>query len=215
MFKNILKNWLTDSKFLVISSLYICIVTTALLFAGFNTESNVINNNTTNIDRLIYINGERLDLDNLDIPVIKYNKNDLREKSNLTEKELSQILKGTNMEELVPYLISAEKEYGVNAMVLTGMIANNSNWNTSERAVKYNNVFNLGVFENNSKGLTFKSKEEAINYTAKLLANEYLNEDGMYFNGYSLKNVSENFCNSNVWVNNVNNIIYNLLCNLY
>lgn len=215
MFKNILKNWLTDSKFLVISSMYICIVTTALLFAGFNMQPDVTNNNINYIEKLILINDKELDLNNIDSPAMLYNKKDIRQKSNVSEEELSQMLKGTNMEELVPYLVDAEKNHNINALVLTGIIANNSDWNTSDRAEKYNNVSHLGVYDNNAKGLVFNSKEECIDYTARLLSNEYLNEDGAYFNGYSLKNVSESFCNSDVWVNNINNIIYNLLCNLY
>lgn len=210
MMKDIIKNWLTDSKFLMISSMYICIITTALLFVGFNKEEKTINNNINYIEKLILI-GNNKDINLNTKNALIYNKDDVRTKSNVTEEELTKMLKGTKMEELVPYLVATEDNYGINVIVLTSIIANNSNWNTSERSEKYNNVSHLG----DKNGLKFNSKEECIDFTAKLLSEEYLQEEGTYFKGYSLKDISINFCNSDIWVNNINNIIYNLLYTLY
>ena len=101
------------------------------------------------------------------------------------------MLKGTKLEGIEQALLNAEKEYNVNAIFLTSIVANESGWGTSKRAQTQNNLTGYAVYHDLSRGTTFSSKDQCIYGTAKLLANNYLNPNGKYYNGTSIYDVNK------------------------
>jgi beta-N-acetylglucosaminidase len=123
-----------------------------------------------------------------------YNPYDLTEKSNITVAKLESFLEGTNLKGLSSAFKKAEDVYGVNALFLVGLVANESSWGKSEKAVKYNNMTGHAVYSSLSRGSVFPSKEKSIMDTAELLATEYLKEGGEHYNGKSIWQVNVKYC---------------------
>lgn len=121
---------------------------------------------------------------------ISYNPYDLTVTSNVSKAQLEYALKGTSLSGLEGAFIASEKEYGVNAMFLVGLVANESGWGESQRAQTQNNLTGYAVYTDYSRGAYFSSKEESILETARLLSEDYLNPNGQYHNGYSLWQVN-------------------------
>lgn len=125
---------------------------------------------------------------------VEYNPYDLTIESNLTTYELSKILQGTNMLEVASFIIESEKEYGVNALFITSLIALESGWNTSYRASTQNNLTGHAVYSSSSRGSNFSSKYDNIMTTVKMIKEEYLSSSGSCYNGLSIWSVNEKYC---------------------
>ena len=146
------------------------------------------------------------------VVTVQSDKNDVTKLSNISEQELSDRLEGTKLAGLAPSILLAEQKYHINAIFLTSLIINNSNWGNSIRTTNNNNLTNINVTDNKSMGSHFYSKEDCIDYTAVLLAAEYLDKDGLYYEGKSIENISTHYCNgSSSWTDNVTSITQELL----
>ena len=128
---------------------------------------------------------------------IKLDTNNLLVKSNVKPDELRKVLEGTGLENLTDVYIAIEKEYGINAIIFASLSAHESAWGTSRRAIEDNNLTGFGVEEASSEGINAETKEENLFRTAKWLKDEYLSEEGLYYNGLSLKSVNKSFCLKN------------------
>ena len=119
---------------------------------------------------------------------------DLRTKSNLTESDLEKAFKNTGMAGLGKYFVQAEKEYGVNALYLASLGANESAWGTSDFAKERNNLFGWQSYDSNLNATKyFETKGDGVLVVAKSLSKNYLTEGGCYFNGYTMKDVSKKY----------------------
>lgn len=125
---------------------------------------------------------------------VSFNSEDVTEPSNATVYHLKKGLKGTGLYDLAPAFVEAEKEYGVNALFLAGIVANESKWGNSDRAKSQNNLSGYAVYNRGSEGRTFSSKEQSIMETAKLLRDNYLNSKGSHYEGKSVEAVNTNYC---------------------
>ena len=147
-----------------------------------------------------------------------FDSSDLKKLSNVTEKELKTVLINTNMVELIPYIIEAEKRYEVNALFMTALIANESSWNTSQKAKTLNNITGFGVYNYkvNRRGRNFESKAQCIFATAELLSESYLDPSGSFYNGKSVEGVNIRYCLNDDgtvdynWSNTIKSIAINL-----
>lgn len=142
---------------------------------------------------------------------VGFNSNDVREPSFLTEDELTELLADTNMKSLAKTFIYAEKEYNVNAFVLTGLVALESGWNTSRRALEQYNLTGYGVYGDTARGKDFESPTDCILTTAKLLDEKYLTKDGECFNGYSINAINTMYSSDKEWYNEIEKIGTKLL----
>lgn len=125
---------------------------------------------------------------------------DIRTKTNLTGEQLEVVLKGTGLEGLGEAYAKAEQEYGVSAFALIGISAIESKWGTSNFARERNNLFGFQAYDSNLDATKyFKSKEESILYVAKYLSDNYLNPEGKYFHGYTLKDVNVKYASDKSW----------------
>lgn len=124
---------------------------------------------------------------------ISYNM-DLRTKSNLTVEDLEKAFAGTDMEGLGKYFIQAEKEYGINAIYLASLGIHESGWGSSNFAKERNNLFGWQSYDSNLNATKyFETKGDGVLHVAKFLSKNYLTEDGCYFNGYTMKDISKKY----------------------
>lgn len=141
---------------------------------------------------------------------VSFNEDNILIKSNMLEDELYQILPDT-MKHLSNSIIKAEDEYSVNAFVLSSIIALESSWGTSTRAINSNNLTGMAVYGDDSPGVYYNSQDECVIDTARQLKENYLSEDGIFFEGYSTYSVNIRYCESSNWYIKVNKIAYELL----
>ena len=125
---------------------------------------------------------------------VSFNPNNVTEPSNATEYHMKKALKGTALSKESASFIEAEKKYKVNALFLAGIVANESSWGTSNRAVSQNNLSGYAVYNDGAKGAYFDSWRESILETAKLLSKDYLNSKGKYYNGKSITDINTFYC---------------------
>lgn len=122
-------------------------------------------------------------------------------------------MKGTGLEGLGSWYLKAEQTYGVNAIFLMALTAQESDWGTSHRARTQNNLSGYAVYSSGAEGVTFSSKGESIMETAKLIAENYINPDGAYYNGVSVASVNIRYCpdDGGHWSSNIIEIAYDLV----
>lgn len=142
---------------------------------------------------------------------IVFDPQDVTKESNISVEEMTSILEGTSLQKLAPAFVECEKEYGVNAIFLCGIAALESNWGNSRRAVEDNNYTGLGVYSDTAVGINSKTPEGNIHATAQRLAEHYLKEDGMFYNGLSVFAVNTKYCVGCTWGMKVTNIGYRLM----
>lgn len=139
---------------------------------------------------------------------IDYDIDDVTVVSNISEEQLRKALK-FELKDLAPYYILAEKEYGINALFLASVSAQESAWGRSNIAKKYNNIY--GWTSNSKSGFReFKSKKECILYVAERLKNNYLTKDGIYYNGTSISDINKRYNGNKSWEDNIKIILKNL-----
>lgn len=140
--------------------------------------------------------------------VVTYNPYNLLEPSNITREEAYIMLEGTALQTLSNAYVYMEELYGVNAIYLMSLSAEESGWGRSQLAITHNNI---GGIKSSNGWMYFSDWGECLDYKAKLLKNQYLSENGDYFNGYSIWNVNIKYCEQNTWADNINSIAYGLL----
>lgn len=127
-----------------------------------------------------------------------FNPYNVREISNITEKEFYQLLKGTGLYDVGWVFSFCEERFGINGMFLLGLTALESGWGNSYRATNHNNLTGYNIVSNSSV-YTFESRSESVIATARLLSKDYLSKEGRYFNGYSIKDINKKYCASSDW----------------
>lgn len=119
------------------------------------------------------------------------NTTDLRILSNVTAEQLNKALQGTGLAGLGQAYVQAEAEYKVNAIILCAITIQESGWGTSALTHTNNNISGT-IFNGNYA--VFNSLEDCISYTAKNIGINYLQETGIYHNGYSIEAVNKKYC---------------------
>lgn len=129
---------------------------------------------------------------------VTYSRENITLLSNITEDEMRNVLinyKGSStMAHLSDALVDAENEYGVNAFTMAAIVALESGFATSRRAIEDNNLTGYEVYSDDSDGRLFSSQYESILHTAKHLSNNYLSTDGLYYKGLSVDAVQLSYC---------------------
>ena len=138
-----------------------------------------------------------------------YNPYNLLEPSNITREQMYNLLEGTALQSLSNGYVYMEEVYGINSLFLVSISAEESGWGTSSLAINNNNIG--GIKLSDGGWAYFSDWFDCLNYKAELLYNEYLSENGSYFNGYSIWDVNIKYCEGNQWSENINLIAYELL----
>lgn len=114
---------------------------------------------------------------------------DLKVKSNLSTEQLEKGLIGDSKKYAKDF-VKAEEKYGINALILASISAQESGYMSSNMSNTKNNVFGFG-------SMKFSSKSECIDYVANFLNDEYLDKDGKFYHGTDLKDVNVHYCLTN------------------
>lgn len=117
-------------------------------------------------------------------------------------------LKGTG-----EYLIRAEQDYGVSALVLAAIIVHESSWGRSAIARNKNNLAGLGAYDGSaySSALSFDSKADSIDFLAALLSHHYLDPAGRHYNGPGLAGIGRAYATDPRWAAKVAKIMKQLV----
>lgn len=133
---------------------------------------------------------------------------DLRTKSNLTADDYNSLLRNTYLDGIGEALEKAEQQYNVNGLYLMGLCIVESGWGTSSFAINRNNLVGWNAIDSNpNQATTFKSKEECILHVASKLQSNYLTENGVYFEGYTPKDIDVHYCTDKLHANKIVNTI--------
>ena len=100
---------------------------------------------------------------------VGYNYYNLLEPSGITHGEMYSILYDTGMEDVAWTIVQCEIDFGVNAIILASLIAEESGWGNSSRAVNQNNLSGYAVYSDNSIGAIFDTRDDSVVATARLL----------------------------------------------
>lgn len=161
-----------------------------------NVESIGKEINQEGVDNKEIIDENQLEYERKD--KITYSRANMTIVSNITKDELEEVFikytGASSMVHLAEAFVDAEKEYGVNAFAMAGIVALESGFATSRRAVEDNNLTGYEVYSDNSEGRLFSSQYDSIIQTARHLSKNYLTEGGTYYNGVSVDDVQISYC---------------------
>ena len=116
-----------------------------------------------------------------------------RSKTNYTAAELDSVINATVndstsvMNNIGQALIDAQNKYGVNALLIAGVAANESNWGKSNIAKTKNNLFGIEAYDSDpDHAKTFESPKACIDrFAGRYISKGYLDAatDARYFGG--------------------------------
>ena len=118
-----------------------------------------------------------------------------------SREELGWGLSGTNLLGLEKDFKDASEEEGVNPILLMAMAKHETGNGTSELFLKKKNLFGFNAFDHDPYNLAtdFKDERASIFTVAKHLKNEYLNEEGKFYNGVSTNGIGKLYATDPDW----------------
>ncbi|WP_371025357.1 glucosaminidase domain-containing protein [Paraclostridium ghonii] len=129
---------------------------------------------------------------------VSYSRENVTSISHVKKSEMREVILNTtgakSMVNLSDTFVEAEEKYGVNAFFMAGIVALESGFATSRRAVEDNNLTGYEVYSDNSEGKLFPSQKESILQTARHLSENYLKEGAQYYKGLSVDAIQVNYC---------------------
>ena len=142
---------------------------------------------------------------------VVYNPNNLLEKSNVTKETLVKLLRNTGLSGLEDTYLKIENDYGINAIFMVSLSAEESGWGYSNRAIRDNNLTGFGVYSDSSIGINAMTKELNLLQTAKCLKENYLMVGDIYYSGLSIQDVNSKYSTNSNWSINISNIAQSLI----
>ena len=126
---------------------------------------------------------------------VNFDVNNISIPSGITKDEMYAILKDTGMHDVAGHIVEGEKQYGINALLLAALVAEESGWGKSPRATgPTKNMTGYAVNNNQSVGKTYSHRGDSVLDSAKLLR-DYITPGGKYdVKGKSLKKVGNLYC---------------------
>ena len=107
-----------------------------------------------------------------------------------------------DLKPLAPLFVQAQDKYGIDAVFLAAIAAEESGWGRHQ--FRKNNIF--GFY-----GPQFESLEHCIDYVANFLLTEYLTPDGKYYKGTSVAAVNTYYNGRDTWEEHVTKIMNNIV----
>ncbi len=125
--------------------------------------------------------------------------------SGFTAERLERAFAGTALAGIGEALVEAERETGINALVLAGIIAHETGWGTSRLARDKHNLAGLGAYDGQeySAGITFDSRAGSIMFLAQLLATHYAPSGKHYGGSHDLSGIGVNYASDPAWAEKV------------
>lgn len=139
-----------------------------------------------------------------------FNTEDVSQLSNLTPDHYYFLLEETGLRDVAWAFYLAEETYGVNGLFLVGLAALESGWGNSERSHRENNLTGYNIVSDSSS-YSFETRADSLFATAKLIATDYLTEDGRYHLGTSVYSINLNYSSDEAWGEKIISIANKLL----
>lgn len=130
-----------------------------------------------------------------------FNPYNVTELSNLNKEQIYQMLEGTELITLVDAFYWYEQEYNVNLIFIASIVALESSWGRSSLAISHNNL--TGYIGGNGQYYSFSSWGESLEETFRLIGYEYTKEEGLFYNGKSVWNINQKYCELSSWTDKV------------
>lgn len=136
---------------------------------------------------------------------------DLRTKSKYTADDYNVLLSGTGLQNLGETFKKCD-DIGVNSLFMIALACHESSYGRSDLSVYKNNIFGFRAYDNDpyNSAKHFSCKEECIEYVSKYICDNYLNENGKYFNGYTLTSINVKYATDKSWARKIYNIMEKL-----
>lgn len=192
-----------------------------VIFGGFIVNSKYVSSNNDEVYSQLLdkysiessVKIEVIDPSNKSDKRLYLNKElDLRTPSNVTLEEMEKMLEGTGLAGLGKAFIEAEQKYGVNAIYLMGLAAEESGYGTSAFARLRNNLMGWCAYDSDpNKAMYFETKEACILHVASKLKANYLTEGGAYFEGYTVKAIDVHYASDKLHGEKIIDCANNLL----
>lgn len=177
---------------------------TTFITKNTNSSNEKVNENIKIKSYVLSSTKEKLSKENVKniekdrVSNIVYKREDITIESGVKKEELENVFKNykgaSSMTHLSKAFVDAEELYGVNAFTMAAIVALESGFATSRRAIEDNNLTGFEVYTDESKGKLFSTQYESVIYTAKHLANNYLTKGAIYYEGVSVDDVQIHYC---------------------
>lgn len=133
----------------------------------------------------------------------------LTQPSELSEDEFNLILLGSNMSGLGYIFEEIEKTYNINGLFILAIAMQESGLGSSNMAITKNNVTGYMAYDSNT-GLAkrFKSFEDCLMTTSRLISKDYLTKGGKHYNGTSIFDINIKYCSQIDWSINLISIMF-------
>ncbi len=190
---------------------FIGLATLSVAIGGFSTSHYLIANQQTQVKATdVYVS----DQFSSGKGAVFFSE-DVTIKSNVTADFINKRLAGTNMAGLGQAFKAAEKNYGVNALFLTGLAIHESDYGRSQIAQTKNNLFGFMAYDSSplSSAGYFDSFEAGIDYVARYLGQHYLTEGGQYYSGKSMAAINKRYATDQSWHTKIMAHVRKLLTN--
>lgn len=140
--------------------------------------------------------------------IVNFDANNVTKITNLNTDEVAFLIKsyGGNSSNMAPFssgYVKVERKYKINLFFLISLQATESGWYTSNIARNCNNLggvcyvkgtINCGECNSNCCFQRFNTVADFQDKQARLLRNSYLNKNGPYYEGVSIKAINKHYC---------------------
>ena len=136
---------------------------------------------------------------------------DLRLKSKYSAQDYNKMLSGTSLQGLGVAFKECD-DIGINSLFIVALACHESNYGRSALSRDKNNIFGFRAYDRDpyNSAMSFSSKEECIRHVSKFLCDNYLNESGMYFNGYTMLSINVKYASDSRWAEKIYKIMEDL-----
>ncbi|MDU3410161.1 glucosaminidase domain-containing protein [Clostridium sp.] len=138
-----------------------------------------------------------------------FNSYDVTGLSNLSKEQTYQMLEGTELITLVDAFYWYEQEYNVNLIFIASIVALESSWGRSSLAISHNNL--TGYIGRSGQYYSFNNWGESLEETFRLIGDEYTKEEGLFYNGKSVWDINQKYCELSSWTDKVITIANELI----
>ncbi len=129
---------------------------------------------------------------------------DLRIVPQVDPGALNAYFNGTALAGQGAAFVNAGRQYGVNPLYLVAHAIEESAFGASEMAQTKNNLFGIAAYDSNpGAALSFPSFAACIDYEARFVRRDYLDPQGAFYHGPTLRGMNVNYATDPRWAANI------------
>ncbi|WP_413307053.1 Ig-like domain-containing protein [Bacillus sp. 1P10SD] len=141
---------------------------------------------------------------------------DLRKPSNITAQEIVDFFNkkrpDSPLKDYAQSFIDAQNKYGVNAQYLVAHAIWETGWGGSNLKTYKHNLYGYSAYDSCpfTCGYYFPTGGDSINFEGYIVRRDYLNENGAYYNGPTLKGMNVRYASDPNWANGIANLMLSM-----